>query len=152
EAELVVVKQTLNSNGNGTAALLQVADLRTYFFTKYGTVRAVDGVSFSMRPGEVLGLVGESGSGKSVTAASILRLIQRPGRILSGEILFEGRNLLTLSESQMREHRGQDITMILQDPLTSLNPVFQIGSQVGEPLQQHQHAGGNALRDKIVAL
>src|SRR5262249_54425341 len=94
----------------------------------------------------------ESGSGKSVTAASILRLIQRPGRILSGEILFEGRNLLTLSESQMREHRGQDITMILQDPLTSLNPVFQIGSQVGEPLQQHQHAGGNALRDKIVAL
>src|SRR5204862_3675693 len=113
--------QKLSSNGNGTASLLQVEDLRTYFFTKYGTVRAVDGVSFSIQPGEVLGLVGESGSGKSVTAASILRLIQRPGRILSGEILFAGENLLTLSESQMREHRGQDITMILQDPLTSLN-------------------------------
>ena len=137
---------------NGTLPLLEVRDLRTYFFTKYGTVRAVDGVSFSLKPGEVLGLVGESGSGKSVTATSILRLIQPPGRILSGEILFEGENLLTLSESEMRDHRGQDITMILQDPLTSLNPVFQIGNQVGEPLQQHQGVSGQTLVDKVVSL
>jgi peptide/nickel transport system ATP-binding protein len=121
------------------AALLEVADLRTWFFTRDGVVRAVDGVSFEVLPGETLAIVGESGCGKSVTALSILRLVASPpGRIVSGAIRFGGRNLLDLSEAEMREVRGNDISMIFQEPMTSLNPVLTIGHQIGETLILHQ--------------
>jgi len=116
--------------------LLEVHDLHTVFSTKNGNVKAVDGVSFEINPGETLGIVGESGSGKSVTALSVMRL-QRPGKILSGEVLFQGRDLTKVSEGEMREIRGQDIAMIFQDPMTSMNPVFRTGWQVAEPVRLH---------------
>jgi len=116
--------------------LLEVRDLHTVFSTKNGNVKAVDGVSFEINAGETLGIVGESGSGKSVTALSVMRL-QRPGKILGGEILFKGRDLTKVTEGEMREIRGQDIAMIFQDPMTSLNPVFRTGWQVAEPLRLH---------------
>ncbi len=119
--------------------ILEVADLRTWFFTRDGVVRAVDGVSFHVIPGETLAIVGESGCGKSVTALSILRLIPSPpGRIVSGSIRFAGRDLLGLSEAEMREVRGNDISMIFQEPMTSLNPVLTIGHQIAETLTLHQ--------------
>jgi oligopeptide transport system ATP-binding protein len=117
--------------------LLEVEDLRTVFKTKDGDVKAVDGVSFHLDAGETLGIVGESGCGKSVTAMSIMGL-QRPGRIVGGKVLFEGRDLTKASEREMREIRGQEIAMIFQDPMTSLNPVFRTGWQVGEPLLLHK--------------
>src|SRR6266850_7123975 len=107
---------------NGGEALLAVEDLRTHFFTDDGVVKAVDGVSYSSGRGKVLGVVGESGCGKSVTALSIMRLISPPGRIASGRILFEGRDLLALTEREMRTIRGNNISMIFQEPMTSLNP------------------------------
>ncbi|HEV8596615.1 MAG TPA: ABC transporter ATP-binding protein [Candidatus Dormibacteraeota bacterium] len=119
-----------------TQPLLEVQDLHTVFRTKEGTVRAVDGVSFELTPGETLGIVGESGCGKSVTALSIMRL-QRPGRIVSGKVMFKGQDLIRLTEPEMREIRGKEIAMIFQDPMTSLNPVFDVGWQVGEPTQLH---------------
>src|ERR1051325_3707898 len=113
--------------------LLEVTDLRTWFFTRDGIVRAVDGVSFHVMPGETLAIVGESGCGKSVTALSILRLIPSPPRrIVSGPISFAGRNLLELSEGEMRHVRGNDISMIFQEPMPSLNPVLSIGRQIVE--------------------
>jgi oligopeptide transport system ATP-binding protein len=117
--------------------LLEVQDLRTVFTTREGIVKAVDGVSFHLDAGETLGIVGESGSGKSVTALSIMRL-QRPGRIVGGRVLFKGRDLTRVSDSEIREIRGQEIAMIFQDPMTSLNPVFRTGWQVGEPLLLHR--------------
>ncbi|MBV9858996.1 MAG: ABC transporter ATP-binding protein [Alphaproteobacteria bacterium] len=121
------------------APLLDIADLRTWFFTRDGVVRAVDGVSFHVLPGETLAVVGESGCGKSVTALSILRLIPSPpGRIVSGAIRFAGRDLLGLSEAEMRQVRGNEISMIFQEPMTSLNPVMTIGRQIGEALSLHQ--------------
>jgi oligopeptide transport system ATP-binding protein len=119
------------------APLLEVQDLRTVFSTKEGTVKAVDGVSFHLDSGETLGIVGESGCGKSVTALSIMRL-QRPGRIVGGKVMFKGRDLTTASEAEMRELRGQEIAMIFQDPMTSLNPVYRTGWQVAEPLRLHR--------------
>src|ERR1700680_2683092 len=108
--------------------LLEVADLKTWFFTRDGVVRAVDGVSFHVMPGETLAIVGESGCGKSVTALSVLRLVPAPpGRIVSGTIRFAGRNLLDLDDAAMRDVRGNDISMIFQEPMTSLNPVLSIG-------------------------
>ena len=108
--------------------VLEVKDLHTYFFNRRGVTKAVDGVSFSIREGETLGIVGESGCGKTMTALSLLRLIPKPAaRIVSGEILLEGEDLVTLSDNDMREVRGRKISMILQDPQTSLNPVFTIG-------------------------
>src|SRR5215510_13972233 len=107
------------------AHLLEVRNLKTYFPTRAGLVRAVDGVSFHLDRGELLGLVGESGCGKSITALSVMRLIAPPGKIAGGEILFDGKDLLKLSDSEMREMRGDDIAMIFQDPMTSLNPVFR---------------------------
>ncbi|MDQ3255135.1 MAG: ATP-binding cassette domain-containing protein, partial [Acidobacteriota bacterium] len=104
--------------------LLEVENLQTHFPTRAGLVKAVDGVSFYLDEGELLGLVGESGCGKSITALSIMRLISPPGKIMGGEILFNGENLLTLSEERMRAIRGDDIAMIFQDPMTSLNPVY----------------------------
>lgn len=118
-------------------ALLEVKNLSTHFKTKDGVVKAVDNVSFTIDRGEVLGVVGESGSGKSVTALSILRLVQSPGKIASGEILFDGKDLLKLSDKEIRKVRGRDIAMIFQDPMTSLNPVLTIERQISEPLVTH---------------
>ncbi|MBN1861502.1 MAG: ABC transporter ATP-binding protein [Candidatus Thermoplasmatota archaeon] len=119
--------------------LLRVEDLKTYFFTHEGTVKAVDGVSFSINKGETLGLVGESGCGKSVTALSIMRLIQSPpGKIVGGKIFLDGKNLLELSEKEMRSIRGCKVSMIFQEPMTSLDPMFTIGSEIMEVLKLHQ--------------
>jgi oligopeptide/dipeptide ABC transporter ATP-binding protein len=126
--------------------LLDIRDLKTYFFTASGVVRAVDGVSFVVRPGATVALVGESGCGKSVSALSIMRLVPAPaGRIVSGHILFKGHDLLELDEERMRQIRGREIGMIFQEPMTSLNPVLSIGRQLTEPLEIHlgmrpQHA------------
>src|ERR1700737_2381012 len=131
--------------------ILEVADLRTWFFTRDGLVRAVDGVSFHVIPGETLAIVGESGCGKSVTALSILRLIPSPpGRIVSGMIRFAGRDLLGLGEAQMREVRGNEISMIFQEPMTSLNPVLSIGHQIAETLTLHQGLDRRAALDRAV--
>ena len=120
--------------------ILEVNDLKTYFGTDEGTVKAVDGVTFHIDRGETLAVVGESGSGKSVTSLSIMRLIASPpGRIAGGEMLFEGQDLVTKSESQMRKIRGNDISMIFQEPMTSLNPVYTVGDQIAEAIQLHQH-------------
>ena len=118
--------------------LLEVKNLRTHFPTRAGLVRAVDDVSFYLDRGELLGLVGESGCGKSMTALSIMRLIAPPGKIVEGEVLFDGKDLLKLSDAQMREMRGDDIAMIFQDPMTSLNPVFTVGEQIAEALRLHR--------------
>ncbi len=124
---------------NAPDTILEIDDLRTHFFTRDGVVKAVDGVSYNLARGETLGVVGESGCGKSITALSILRLIQSPpGRIVGGEIRFEGRNLLDYSDAEMRALRGNDISMIFQEPMTSLNPVLTIGRQVTETLVLHQ--------------
>jgi oligopeptide/dipeptide ABC transporter ATP-binding protein len=126
--------------------VLEVHDLHTHIFTRWGVVRAVDGVSFYLRQGETLGIVGESGCGKTMTALSLLRLVPRPGgRIVQGKILLEGENLLEKSESEMRHLRGRRISMILQDPQTSLNPVFSIGNQLIEAIRIHH-------RDRYAAL
>jgi ABC-type dipeptide/oligopeptide/nickel transport system ATPase component len=119
--------------------LLSIRGLRTYFYTESGVAKAVDGVDLDIAEGEVLGLVGESGSGKSVTALSILRLIpDPPGRIVAGEVLFNGRDLLKLSWEDIRKIRGNDISMVFQEPMTSLNPVFTIGMQVMEVILAHE--------------
>src|ERR1700757_1305923 len=129
--------------------ILDIADLRTWFFTRDGVVRAVDGVSFHVLPGETLAIVGESGCGKSVTALSILRLIPSPpGRIVSGAIRFAGRDLLGLTEAQMRQVRGNEVSMIFQEPMTSLNPVLTIGRQIAETLTLHQGLGHKAALAK----
>lgn len=131
--------------------LLRVEDLRTYFYTRSGVVKAVDGISFDLYPGETLGIVGESGSGKSMTAWSILRLVPEPaGKIVGGKIIFKGQNLLEASKSEMREIRGSGISMVMQDPLTSLNPVFTIGSQVIESLRM-EHKGPMSQMKKMAA-
>src|SRR5437773_1445066 len=122
-----------------TTPLVQVRGLKTYFKTEAGMAKAVDGVDFDIQPGEVLGLVGESGSGKSVTALSILRLIpDPPGKIIEGSILYKGRDLLKLSWKEIREIRGKEISMIFQEPMTSLNPVFTIGKQLMEVVLEHE--------------
>jgi oligopeptide transport system ATP-binding protein len=118
--------------------LLEVQDLKTVFPTRDGVVKAVDGVSFRLDPGETLGIVGESGSGKSVTALSVMRLLQRPGKVVGGRVMFKGRDLTKISEREMQEIRGQEIAMIFQDPMTSMNPVFRTGWQVAEPVRLHQ--------------
>jgi len=120
--------------------LLEVKDLKTYFFTREGTVKAVDGVSMRVQPGEIRGIVGESGCGKSMTALSILRLVDKPGRIVSGEINFKGENLLAKSMQEMTEIRGKQISMIFQEPKSSLNPVYRVGVQLAEVLRVHKVA------------
>jgi oligopeptide transport system ATP-binding protein len=137
---------------NQKVPLLQVEDLKTYFFTKKGIVKAVDGVSFTIKRGEVVGFVGESGCGKSVTSLSILQLVPEPaGRIVGGRVLFEGEDLLNKTDSEMQHFRGSRITMILQDPLTSLNPVYTIGVQVAEPFIYHPNPGDSrTILDKVV--
>ncbi|MBI2755567.1 MAG: ABC transporter ATP-binding protein [Chloroflexi bacterium] len=133
--------------------LLEVTDLRTQFFTQDGVVKAVNGVSFTLNEGEALGLVGESGCGKSVSALSLMRLIPTPpGRITSGSVLFEGRDLLKIKEDDMRKIRGNDIAMIFQDPMTSLNPVLTIGRQISEALELHKHMSRGDARKRTVEL
>jgi len=133
--------------------LLQVRNLKTYFHTEAGMARAVDGVDFDIFPGEVLGLVGESGSGKSVTAMSILRLIpDPPGKIVEGEILFHGRDLLKLSWDEIRAIRGKEISLIFQEPMTSLNPVFTIGMQMMEAVLVHERVSRKAAFQRSVEM
>jgi len=135
--------------------ILEVHDLHTHIFTRWGVVRAVDGVSFYLRQSETLGIVGESGCGKTMTALSLLRLVPRPGgRIVQGKIMLEGENLLEKSDSEMRHIRGRRISMILQDPQTSLNPVFTIGNQLIEGIRIHHHREGyqSLVRRAIQAL
>ncbi len=133
--------------------LLKIKNLKTYFYTSDGVVKAVDDVSWDLYQKEVIGLVGESGCGKSVTALSILRLIpDPPGKIISGEILFNGKNLISLSDEQMRKIRGNDISMIFQEPMTSLNPVFTIGAQVAEAIQLHQKLNKKAALEKSIEM
>ena len=128
--------------------LLEIKNLKTNFYTEEGIVKAVDGVSISMSRNEILGLVGETGCGKSVTALSILRLVRPPGKIMGGSIIFDGVNLLDLTEGQMREYRGKDITMIFQDPLNSLNPILKIGRQISEVFLLHQKEEMQEIIDK----
>ncbi|MCJ7705563.1 MAG: ABC transporter ATP-binding protein [Desulfobacterales bacterium] len=133
--------------------LLQVRDLKTYFYTDAGVVKAVDGVSYDLKGGETLGLVGESGCGKSVSALSILRLIANPpGKIVGGEIFFEGKDLLKISEKEIRNIRGNHIAMIFQEPMTSLNPVLTIGLQIGEALELHRNMNKKEAREEILRL
>jgi oligopeptide transport system ATP-binding protein len=130
-------------------AILSVENLRTHFFTEEGVVKAVDDVSFSLAPGQTLGIVGESGSGKSVTNLSVLRLIpDPPGRIVGGHIHFDGEDLLTLSEEAMRHIRGRRISMIFQDPMTSLNPYLRVSRQLTEVLEQHEHVSRAEARQR----
>ncbi|MEP7134528.1 MAG: ABC transporter ATP-binding protein [Chloroflexota bacterium] len=137
---------------NNTKPLLEVKGLKTYFYTEDGVVRAVDGVNFEVYPGEVLGIVGESGCGKSVTSLSIMRLISRPGRVDAGEILFDGEDLLKLSEDDMTKVRGNRISMIFQQPQTALNPVFKVGDQLAEVLNVHQDMGKEAGHKRAIEL
>jgi len=133
--------------------LLQVRDLKTYFFTDDGVVKAVDGVSWDVQQGETLGLVGESGCGKSVTALSLLRLIPNPpGRIVSGEVIFDGEDLLQMDEDELRHIRGNKIAMVFQEPMTSLNPVLTLGRQLTEALELHLKMDRGSARQRAVQL
>jgi oligopeptide transport system ATP-binding protein len=133
--------------------VLEVNDLKTYFFTDEGVVKAVDGISFDLKFGETLGIVGETGSGKSVTALSILRLIpQTQGKIINGEIIFDKKDLLKLNEKKLRSYRGNRISMIFQDPMTSLNPVYTIGNQIMESLIIHQKMDKESAREEAIKL
>ena len=134
-------------------AILEIDDLQTHFYTPSGVVRAVDGVSYRLRSGETLGVVGESGCGKSVTALSVLRLVANPpGRIVGGTIRFDGTNLLDLSEAEMEDIRGNEISMIFQEPMTSLNPLLTVGRQIGEAIALHQGLSPRAALDKAVEM
>lgn len=132
------------------STLLDIKDLRTSFFTEQGEVKAVDGVSLHVRKGATLGIVGESGSGKSILSLSILRLILSPGRIVGGQILYNGENLLEKTDRQMRKLRGNQISMIFQEPMTSLNPVFTIGDQIAEVYRIHEQLGNKQALGKAV--
>ena len=143
----------MNARDSAAPALLEVDGLKTYFFTRDGVVRAVDGVSFSVARGETLAIVGESGCGKSVTSLSVLRLIASPpGRTVAGRVLFEGRDLLALSEPEMRKIRGDAISMIFQEPMTSLNPVLTIGHQIAEVLVLHRGLSRDAAMRRAVEM
>jgi peptide/nickel transport system ATP-binding protein len=130
--------------------LLEVKDLRTSFFTDAGEVRAVDGISFAVEPGKLMGLVGESGSGKTACVLSIMRLLPERAAVVGGAVLFEGRDLLKLSEPEMRAVRGAKIAMIFQEPMTSLNPVFTIGNQIGEAVRLHQHTSRRETLERTI--
>jgi len=138
DKEKVSLKLSRKSKIDLNTHLLEVHNLKTYFFTDIGIVKAIAGVDLWVSRKETLGLVGESGCGKSVTALSIMRLISHPGRIVSGEIFFDGENLLKLSEKEMQEVRGDEMAMVFQEPMTSLNPVYRIGNQIAEVLTVHR--------------
>jgi oligopeptide/dipeptide ABC transporter ATP-binding protein len=132
--------------------LLEIENLKTYFYTWAGVVKAVDGISLSVKEGETLGLVGESGSGKSVTALSILQIVPRPGKIIDGRILYRGENLLEKKEEEMQKIRGKEIAYIFQDPATSLNPVFSIADQLVEVIRRHQNVSKDEALEKAIEL
>ena len=135
------------------SSLLEVKDLKTYFFMPDAVVKAVDGISYEINEGEIVGVVGESGSGKSVSAMSVMRLIASPpGRIVNGEVIFEGDNLVAMDEDEIRKVRGNDIAMIFQEPMTSLNPAYTIGNQMEETLIRHRKASREEARDRAVFL
>ncbi|MCR3921422.1 MAG: ABC transporter ATP-binding protein [Firmicutes bacterium] len=140
------------NKNNDKNIVLQVEDLHTSFFTRKGEYKAVDGVSFHVDEGETLGIVGESGCGKTVTGLSLLRLLPEPaGRIKAGKIILDGTNLLELSKKEMRKMRGKEISMILQDPMTSLNPLYTVGNQIAEPLRQHQQLVGDRVEEEVIS-
>src|SRR4030095_4093352 len=130
--------------------ILEVNNLSTHFFTRAGIIKAADDLSFSIRTGSTLALVGESGSGKSVTSLSIMRLVQPPGKITAGQVLFNGTDLMKISDEQMRRLRGREIAMICQDPMTSLNPVYTVGEQIAEAIQLHQRVPRKQAWEKTV--
>ena len=134
------------------ATLLEVQDLHTQFFTSRGVVRAVDGISFHVDAGETLGVVGESGCGKTMTALSILRLLPDPGKITSGRILFRGKEVTKMTDEEIREFRGNDVAMIFQDPMTSLNPVTRIGRQIEEAMTAHERFSEKVARPRVIEL
>jgi oligopeptide/dipeptide ABC transporter ATP-binding protein len=132
--------------------ILAVEDLKTYFYLQDGIVKAVDGVSFSLAPGQVLGLVGESGSGKSMTCRSILRIVPPPGRIVGGHVFYQGEDILTRPESKLTSYRGSEVSMILQEPMTALNPVLSIGDQIVETIVQHEDVSKTQAQARAVDL
>ncbi len=150
----VAVKAAATGAGAGPASdeLLRVEGLKTYFYTEDGIVKAVDGIDFSLRRGEVLGIAGESGCGKSVTALSIMRLISQPGKIVGGHIWFDGKDLASTSEDAMTHIRGNRISMIFQQPTSCLNPVFKVGDQIVEVLKVHKRMSDRAAKDRAVEL
>jgi oligopeptide/dipeptide ABC transporter ATP-binding protein len=132
--------------------ILKVEELYTAFFTRQGAIKVIDGVSFFVREGETLGIVGESGCGKTVTGLSIMRLLPEPaGKIIGGKIIFEGRDLVPLTKNQIRAYRGKMISMILQDPMTSLNPVYTIGDQISESVRLHQGLPDNMVQPEVIS-
>jgi oligopeptide/dipeptide ABC transporter ATP-binding protein len=144
--------QPSNGKDKPGQPLLIVNDLRTYFFTRDGTVKAVDGVDFTLRSGEIRGIVGESGCGKSMTAMSILRLVDKPGKIVSGQVLYRGEDLLKKSRREMSALRGKQISVIFQEPKSSLNPVLKVGTQLLEVLKVHQGAGRQVKESEAVEM
>jgi len=134
------------------APILRIEDLRTQFFTSRGIVRAVDGVSLHVEEGETVGVVGESGCGKTMTALSVLRLVPDPGRIVDGHIWFRDRDVVAMDHDQIRQFRGEDVAMIFQDPMTSLNPVTKVGSQIEEAMTAHERFSARAAFDRVVPL
>jgi oligopeptide/dipeptide ABC transporter ATP-binding protein len=132
--------------------LLEIRGLKTHFYTQDGTVRAVDGVTFEIGYGQTLGVVGESGCGKSITAMSAMRLIERPGKTIAGEVLLDGRDLLKLSDEEMRDIRGNSVSMIFQEPMTSLNPVYTVGDQVAEVVLQHRQVTKKEAWDRATEM
>ncbi|HKO09249.1 MAG TPA: ABC transporter ATP-binding protein, partial [Alphaproteobacteria bacterium] len=139
-------------NGRSETPVLEVRDLKTQFFTDEGIVHAVDGVSFSVAAGETLGIVGESGSGKSVTALSLMRLLEEPSRITGGEIRFQGRDVMAMTPGELRALRGGGIAMVFQDPMTSLNPVLRIARQLVETMVAHGRYTADAAAERAVKL
>ena len=132
--------------------LLEIQDLRTHFFTQDGTVKAVDGVSYEIGDGKTVGVVGESGCGKSITALSVMRLIEQPGRIVGGSVLLRGRDLLRVDDAEMRDIRGNQISMIFQEPMTSLNPVYTCGDQISEAVSLHEAVGRRQAWERAVEM
>lgn len=134
------------------ATLLEIKDLATYFYTPEGVVKAVDGISYDLQEGEILGLVGESGCGKSVSALSLMRLIQKPGRTVAGEAIFNGTDVLSIQDAEMRTIRGKDMAMIFQEPMTSLNPVLTVGKQLTETIELHMGYDKKQAEDRAAEL
>ncbi len=141
-----------DNHGKSNDVLLDIQNLKTHFFTEDGVVKAVDGIDIQVRKGETVGIVGESGCGKSVTSLSIMRLVAPPGKVVDGRIMFDGKNLLDMSEKEMTKIRGNRISMIFQQPTTCLNPVFKIGDQIAEVLNIHKSMGKQAGRERAVEL